>query len=488
MASHAKYLIELSKNPISLIGIGITTISAILMMVLFVMEFTDYLSNPYVGILTYLILPFFFLTGLVLIPIGTWRTRRYRHRLEALGQELPPMAYPRWDFNDPRVRKTAIFVFLATVVNVVVLSTATYEGVHYMESVTFCGTVCHTVMKPEHTSYQGSPHSRVACTACHIGPGASWFVKSKLSGLRQVVAVTFNTYERPIATPVHNLRPARETCEQCHWPERFHDANVRVIKKYSEDEKNTPLTTALLLRVGGNHDESGQGSGIHWWHMDPVNKVTYIADQKRQTMYWVEHRNAKGEAREYHLEDSPLPPEQLNKLGKRVMDCIDCHNRPTHIYYLPEESVDAAISSGQISPALPFVKKKGVELLKVNYASEGEAHAQIAGGLRDFYQQEHPQVFGERAAEIEAATAALQGIYSRNIFPEMKVTWGAYPNNLGHQNFPGCFRCHDESHKSQTGKTITQDCAACHDLLAMDEENPQLISEILQGKVDESKR
>ena len=272
MRNQIKHLINLSKNPISLLGVGITTISAILMMVLFTMEFLDYLANPYVGILTYLILPVVFITGLLFIPFGIWLTQRRRQRLEAAGEELPPLAYPTWDFNDVRVRKTALFVVLATIVNVVVLSTATYKGVHHMESVEFCGTVCHTVMKPEFTSYQGSPHSRVACTSCHIGPGASWFVKSKLSGVRQVFAVAFNTYQRPIAAPVHNLRPARETCEQCHWPAKFHDAKVRVIQKYSDDEKNSPLTTALLLKAGGNHDSSGNGSGIHWWHMTPSTR------------------------------------------------------------------------------------------------------------------------------------------------------------------------------------------------------------------------
>jgi nitrate/TMAO reductase-like tetraheme cytochrome c subunit len=487
MRNQIKYLVNLSKNTVSLLGVGITTISAILMMVLFTMEFLDYLANPYVGILTYLILPIIFITGLLVIPLGIWLMQRRRQRLEVAGEELPPLAYPAWDFNDHRIRKTALIVVLATVANVVVLSTATYKGVHHMESVEFCGTVCHTVMQPEFTSYQGSPHSRVACTSCHIGPGASWFVKSKLSGVRQVFAVAFNTYRRPIATPVHNLRPARETCEQCHWPAKFHDAKVRVIQKYSDDERNSPLTTALLLKVGGSRDNNGNGSGIHWWHMDPMNKVSYIADEKRETMYSVEHRNSKGEITEYQLADSKMPPQELAKLERRVMDCVDCHNRPTHIYRLPEESVDTAIAKDQIDRSLPFVKKKGVDLLKAVYTSEAEAHAQIDKGLREFYQKEHPQVLSQQQTKVDAAVRALQGIYSRNVFPKMQVTWGTYPNNLGHQNFPGCFRCHDDNHKSQVGKAITQDCSACHDLLAMDEEKPQLIPEILQSKTSESK-
>ena len=481
MRSQIQFWVNLSKNTISLFGIAITTISGVLMMVLFALEVFDYLTNPYVGILTYLILPIVFITGLLFVPVGIWLTRRRRKRLEAAGEPLPLLRYPTWDFNDIRVRKTAVIVALATVVNVVVLSTATYKGVHHMESVEFCGTVCHTVMKPEFTSYQGSPHSRVACTSCHIGPGASWFVKSKLSGVRQVFAVAFNTYERPIHTPVRNLRPARETCEQCHWPEKFHDTSVRIIQKYSDDEKNSTLTTALLLKAGGNHDQSGKGSGIHWWHMDPVNKVRYIADEKRQTMYWVEHQSVKGEKTEYHLADSKAASQDLAKLEKRVMDCVDCHNRPTHIYRLPEESIDSAISNEQIDRSLPFIKKKGVQLLKASYNSETDARQGIDKGLREFYQREYPETLSRRPAQIEAAVQALQEIYSRNVFPEMKVTWGTYPNNLGHENFPGCFRCHDDNHKSASGKTITQDCSACHELLAMDEEKPKLLPEILQS-------
>jgi len=480
-----RYFVSQSRNAISLIGIGITTFSGLLILVLFFLDLLGYISNPYVGIVSYLILPFFFLLGLSLIPVGIWQTKKLRRKMEAAGESAPETYYPSWDFNDYRVRKTAVFVIVATVVNVVILSTATYKGVHYMESAEFCGTVCHTVMKPEHMAYLASPHARVSCTSCHIGPGAPWFVKSKLSGVRQVFAVTLKTYSRPISAPVHNLRPARETCEQCHWPEKFEEAKVRVFRKFSEDEKNTVLTTALVLKVGGTHDKAGNGSGIHWWHMDPVNQVTYIADEKRQTMFRVQHKNAKG-TREYELSDGTLPPQELAKLEKRVMDCVDCHNRPTHIYRLPEEAVDMAMANGQIDPSLPFIKKQSVALLKAEYSSQTEAGNKIRSGLQNFYSKDVAQLgpgnLPIEAARVEAAAKALQEIYSRNVFPEMRVTWGTYPNNLGHQNFPGCFRCHDENHKSKDGKTITQDCSACHDLLAMDEENPTLLPELIKQK------
>ncbi|MFN8007819.1 MAG: NapC/NirT family cytochrome c [Terriglobia bacterium] len=480
---HFNLLMRLSKNPISLMGIVLTTVSGIMILVLMFMGFLDYLANPYVGIITFLILPAFFVTGLLLIPIGIWRTKRQRVRLLAAGSAVPELQFPIWNFNDARVRRIATFVIVASVVNVLLLSTATYKGIHYMESVAFCGTVCHVVMKPEYTTHENSPHSRVSCASCHIGPGAPWFVKSKLSGVRQVVAVALHTYSTPIETPVRNLRPARDTCEQCHWPEKFHDDRVKVIQKYKDDEKNTPITTALLLKVGGARDGAGNGSGIHWWHMAQVNKVTYIADEKREKIFWVEHQNVKGEDTVFELENSGVSPQELSKYEKRVMDCVDCHNRPTHIYKLPEEAVDQAITSHQMDVSLPFIKKEGVILLKANYPDETEALRQIESGLKAYYQNQFPQISQNKQLAIQQAITALQEIYSRNVFPRMKVTWGTYPNHLGHENFPGCFRCHDDSHKSKTGKTITQDCGACHDLLAVEEEKPlTAISEVLQGK------
>ena len=482
LSSQMRYLISLCKNTLSILGILITTVSGVLILILFLLEALNFISNPYVGILTYLVMPFFFITGLILIPVGIVRVKRLRRRMTDAGQIVPELIYPCWDFNDLHVRRTAFFVILATVLNVVILSIATYMGVHTMETAEFCGAVCHTVMQPEYTSYQGSPHAKVACTSCHIGPGAPWFVKSKLSGVRQVFAVTFNSYSRPIPTPVHDLRPARETCEQCHWPQKFHDTKVRVSTHYRDDEKNTQLTTALLLKVGGVKGKAGAGSGIHWWHMDPINKVRYVSDEKRQTIYWVEHSNTSGETKEYILQDSPQPQLDLNRAEKRVMDCVDCHNRPTHIYRLPEDAVDIAISLNQIDGSLPFVKKKGVELLKASYSNGADAQQKISASLRGYYQSEYPQVLASQSAAINSSGQALAAIYNRNVFPAMKVTWGTYPNNLGHQDFPGCFRCHDESHKSKDGKTITQDCSACHDLLMQEEEKPVMIPELLQSK------
>jgi nitrate/TMAO reductase-like tetraheme cytochrome c subunit len=207
-------------------------------------------SNPYMGILFYLILPGLFVFGLMLIPIGMWRDRRRR---QAQGAEL---AWTRIDFNIPRHRNVAFIVLAITFANVLIVSLAAYTGVHYMDSNEFCGTVCHSVMEPEFSAFQDGPHSRVGCVQCHIGPGAPWFVKAKISGLRQVIAVNLKTYSRPIPSPVHNLRPARETCEQCHWPEKFHGDKVKVIHEFASDETNTESTTTLQIHVGGRQRQT----------------------------------------------------------------------------------------------------------------------------------------------------------------------------------------------------------------------------------------
>jgi hypothetical protein len=332
-------------------------------------------------------------------------------------------------------------------------------------------------MAPEFSAYQGSPHSREECVECHIGPGAGWFVKSKLSGLRQVFAVTFKTYSRPIPSPVKYLRPARETCEQCHWPARFTGDKFLVKKSYTEDEKNTPLTTVLLLKVGGR---TWQGSvGIHGRHLDDGSRIHYIStDEKRQVIPVVYYTDDKGKTVEYVSTDTKVSKEQLEKGERRAMDCIDCHNRPTHAFELPENAVDLRMSRGLISPELPYVRKKALELLKVEYPDRDTAKAKITEGIIAYYRTSYPDVYNTKRTLVEQAANTTADIYLRNIFPDMKVTWGVHPNNLGHNDFPGCFRCHDGSHTSADGQTITNDCTACHNLLAVQEEKPKILTDL----------
>ncbi|MGD0598887.1 MAG: NapC/NirT family cytochrome c [Terriglobales bacterium] len=469
----AQPIYYLGQNPITLTGAVVTTSTALTTIAFWFYDvFLPGPPHPYIGLLVFLILPGIFVLSLLLIPLGIWLRRR---SLLASG-ELPEI-FPAIDLGQPVVRRTLEYVAAATVLNLLLVGTASYQGVQYMDSTEFCGQTCHTVMDPEFTAYQNSPHSRVECVACHIGPGASWFVRSKLSGLRQVFAVTFHTYSRPIPSPVKYLRPARETCEQCHWPQRFTGGKFLVNTSYKDDEKNTPQKDVLLLKVGGG---TWRGSvGIHGRHLADNARIRYIStDAERQTIPAVFYTDDTGKTTEFISSDAKATKEQLDKGEHRVMDCVDCHNRPTHAFDLPDNAVDKQMSIGLISPDLPYIRKKAVEVLKLDYPTRDVAQQRITGELNNFYRTNYPQIYATRRTLVEQSVKEVAAIYLRNVFPDMRLTWGTHPNNLGHNDSPGCFRCHDGSHTSADGQTITNDCSACHDVLASGEENPKVLSDL----------
>jgi len=460
----------LSQNLISRVGVVITTTSAITMVASYGVQLLGLSPNPYAGIIVFLILPALFVLGLALIPIGIFRDFRRQRRLGLL-----PLTFPEVDFGDARLRQTFLFVAVMTAINVPLLAIASYTGTVYMDSVQFCGQTCHQVMEPEYTAYQRSPHARVACVECHIGPGAPWFVRSKLSGSYQVLAVAFNLYPRPIPTPVRDLRPARETCEQCHWPDKFSGDKLWVRTKYAEDERNTATKTVLLMHIGGKAGDA-QLVGIHGRHL---GLSTYIAaDEKRQVIPWVDYQNGDGSVTEFVSTENPPTPELLARGERRVMDCMDCHNRPTHGFDIPEDAVNRALAAGRISPSLPYARKLAVELLKKGYPSKFAAQTQLPEAWHNYYRTHYLEIYNSQRTEIEQAVRTLLEIYNSNVFPTMNVTWGTYPNNLGHTNSPGCFRCHDGNHRSKQGGVITQDCNACHTLLAIEEPEPAILREL----------
>jgi hypothetical protein len=435
----------------------LTTVSAVLFLVVFGADLLGWHTNPYLGIICFLILPTLFMVGLVLIPLGAWR----EHRRRRAGKPPSEMHWPRIDLNDPHTRRRVVAIFALTMANVVIVSLAAYKGIEYMDSVQFCGQVCHTVMKPEFVAYQDGPHSRVTCVKCHIGPGASWFARSKVSGTRQLFAVALNTYSKPIPSPVHQLRPARDVCEQCHWPEKFHGDMVRRVVEYGDDEQNTETVTTLKVHVGGGSDRLGIAEGIHW-HMNVVNEIEYIAtDDKRQVIPYVRLKDREGNVREYVAEG--VTQDQLAKGERRRLDCMDCHNRPSHpMAGTPERAVNEAMVRGEIPKNLPFVRREAVKALKASYPSQGAADEGISRTLRDFYRSQYEPIYMKQRQDVEKAVNTTMYIYRRNVFPEMNVQFGTYPNNIGHIDFPGCFRCHDDNHKSKDGKTIGQDCETCH--------------------------
>jgi nitrate/TMAO reductase-like tetraheme cytochrome c subunit len=463
----------LGRNPVTLLGAVLTTSAALTMIGFWLLEalYTKALP-PYAGIIVYLVLPGFFVFGLVLMPAGVVFRRRSLKHAGTLPRE-----YPKIDLQHPTLRRAAVLITIATGLNVLILGTASYLGVEYMDSTQFCGKSCHTVMAPEYTAYLNSPHSRVACVECHIGEGAPWFVRAKISGVRQVFAVTLKTYSTPIPSPVKHLRPARETCERCHWPQRFVGDRLIVHTKFASDAANTKSNDVLLVKIGGRTFQGGVG--IHGRHLDHASRVTYIAtDARRQVIPVVRYIDDSGKTVEYVSTDVKTTPEQLERGEHRTMDCMDCHNRPSHTFEMPERAVDRAMTEGRISPDLPFVKKQVVAMLKTSYPDRETASAKIADGIVTFYRTGYPDVYRSHRGQVEAAGDQAREIYLRNVYPAMKIGWGTYPNNLGHEDFLGCFRCHDGSHQSKDGKVITQDCDACHAVLAQDESNPKILTEL----------
>lgn len=448
----------LIQNYVSLGGISVVLASVTSILLLLLIQFTNVDTGPYVGILTYILLPAGLFLGLFVIAAGMLIERWRRRKLSP--EEVA--AYPILDLSGPRRRRRFLAFVFITVLFLFATAFGSYQAFEYTESVAFCGQRCHTVMKPEFTAYLAGSHARVRCVDCHVGSGADWYVKSKLSGAYQLYSVTFHKYSRPITTPVHNLRPAPETCEQCHWPEKFFGAQLKVFNRYGNDESNTLHQRKMLINVGGGNPQIGQETGIHW-HMNIANEVTYIAtDDHRQQIPWVRIKDRYGNVTVYTDQRRPLPPGEAENGNKRKMDCMDCHNRPAHVYLPPDVAVDNALAAAKIDVDLPYIKRQGVEALSGQYETTEEALAGIESAIKTFYENNYPDVAVNKRDAIDFSIVALKQIYQTYFFPEMKTDWQTHPNNIGHLNSAGCFRCHDGQHVSDKGKVLSNDCTICH--------------------------
>ncbi len=453
------------RNPISMAGVALAIVSAANIFLFFLIDFIAERPSPYIGILAYMVAPGFLICGFLLMAVGAWRERRRK----SSDQDGATPRYPRIDLNDAAQRSAALSFGAFLIVFVMVSSVGSYKAYEYTDSVQFCGLTCHNVMHPEYTAYQLSPHARVSCSECHVGSGASWYVKSKLSGARQVFAAAFNTFPRPIPTPVHNLRPAQDTCEQCHWPKKFYGAQLKVFTHYASDEKNTVRRVRMLIKTGGGDPATGAPEGIHW-HMNIGNQIDYVAaDEKRQVIPYIHVKDMQGRVTEYYAKDSTLSKEQIAQSDRHRMDCVDCHNRPSHIYVPPDQAVDQALLARRIDVSLPFIKQQAVSALTAKYDTTEAAVQGIAQELQGFYESKYSEIAKTKQLEVRNAVDEVQQIFRRTTFPEMKLNWQTHANNLGHFYFNGCFRCHDGQHVSPQGKAISKDCNICHTVMGQEE-------------------
>ncbi|HEY6906483.1 MAG TPA: NapC/NirT family cytochrome c, partial [Ignavibacteriaceae bacterium] len=413
-------------NTTTLIGVSLALLSFGLILFLTVVEAFTPEPKAYAGIVTFIILPGFLLLGLALIAAGIWNARKRK-----IAGTFHEKSLPRIDLNDQKQRRSFIIFSIGTILLLFFTAFGSFKAYEYTDSDQFCGTICHKVMNPEYTAYKNSPHSKVGCVQCHIGSGAGWFVKSKISGSYQVYSVLFNKYSRPIPTPIWNLRPAQGTCEQCHWPRNFFAEKKVDFNYYLSDEHNTKSKVTMLLKVGGGNSILAKQTGIHW-HMNIDNEVTYLAaDSSRQIIPWVEARNREtGKVTVYKKNGVKFDMNEMRKKGLlRTMDCIDCHNRPSHIYNQPDRMVNVFMSIDSIDASLPYIKSTAVESLEKPYSDKETALDSIDTFVRNFYSVYYPSA---NTASIDKSIRSIREIYTNNYFPEMNVSWKKYPNNIGH--------------------------------------------------------
>ncbi|NOY12965.1 MAG: cytochrome C [Deltaproteobacteria bacterium] len=471
------FLKGIAHSRISLLGAMVVTISFPFLMGAIFYDLIFHIDNPYFAGFIYMILGPSFIGGLVLIFIGLFFAK---------GREdirLFTLAYFRDKLADEtgydKIRKLVFLGVFLTCINLFVMAVLGYSGYHYMESNAFCGEVCHVPMTPEYTAYQNSPHSRVQCVECHIGSGASWFVKSKISGARQLYAVVADTFSRPIETPVHGLRPARDTCEECHRPEKFVGDKLVIKDKFLDDENNTHVKTVLLMKIGSAGDRTSNSHGIHW-HVAPENQITYTAtDRKRDIIPEVALKTANGSTVVFRSSEADEQLADAKDLQQRVMDCIDCHNRPSHIYLPADDAVNGKMMAGRIPQDLPYIKQQAMKIIRVEYKTQNEARTAIANGLTTYYKANYPDIYANDRQKVEKAIVGVQEAYLENVFPEMNIQWGTYTSNIGHTNVMGCFRCHDEEHESSDGEVIAMDCDTCHTILAEEEKDPAILRTLI---------
>ena len=475
------FLKILARSRVSLAG---AVVSGLLFPVLLISLFLDMqgvVHNPYFGFLIYMVMGPLFVAGLITVLVGQFLFRDS----EEIG--LFTLEYIREQLNMPgrfiRVRKLIYISSFLVFFTLVVIGVVSYTGFRYTETIGFCGQFCHDVMEPQYISHQNSPHSRIECVSCHISGSSDLVTRSKVSGVKMIFSTMLGSYSRPINNPVHSLRPDREVCEECHRPEMFHGNKLYIKDYFLSDEHNSHVQTVLLMRIGSSGYRDQNAQGIHW-HVSPDHKTYYRSaadDQDRITQVKLVDHDGKVFIFNNKLESSS--GEAAADGGYRLMDCMDCHNRPTHVFLPASEAIDRKIASGAIDRTLPFIKKNAMEVILRKYSSKDQARRQIVTGIEEWYAKNRPDVINRRRAELDQSVNAIFQAWTENVFPDMGIGWGTYRNNLVHDTGDGCFRCHTDNYQTKEGRSIPSDCDLCHFILAEREPSPDIIRILHGGKI-----
>ncbi len=476
----------ISGSKISVIGASLVSILLPVLAISIFFDSLGLIDNPYFGFLLYVVMTPLLTLGIVLLFVGSFFSRG-REELGTFTVE-----YLKEQFTRPgryaRVRKFLNFTVAITLFLVFVVGIASYSSFQYTSSPSFCGQFCHDVMQPQYTAFKNSPHSTVPCVDCHLGKDADWAERSRFTGVKQLFAVATNSYPKPILSPIEHLRPGRKTCEQCHLPDKFHGSRLYTKNRFLPDEKNTKVGTAILMKVGSGDIQGNMAHGIHW-HVSENQQVLYrAADHEREII--TEVRQVEKGKKDIIYTMAADDEEKVNpnaggaESGElRKMDCIDCHNRPTHIFLSAEEALDQKLSANIIPPYLPFIKRQALAAIKKKYDSREVARVEISRDLQNWYSTNYPELILNNPSLFERAVQGTVQAYEENVFPKMDVEWGVYKNFLGHTDGSGCFRCHGKLQETQSGRIISSDCNLCHVILAENEEQPEIIKS-LQEVID----
>jgi hypothetical protein len=446
-------------NMISIIGLFIVVINIGLIVFLSIIDALSAGNHPYADLIIWIVLPAIVLLGVILIIIGIRRERR-----KEIAGVPEDRRFPVINFNDPKHRKKGLVLLMSLLLLSLLYAFSGYKFYEFSESKTFCGS-CHSVMGPETRSNDYSTHARLSCTACHVGPGAKYYFVSHLRGAKEAVSLMLNRYPKPIHTPVKDLRPSQDICENCHGPKYQLNQRLESRTYFMSDKGNSRKMINLLLKMGKAETTMEKPPKMHW-HSSTTEEIVYSTqDPKRFDIPWIRVKRLDGKVRVYRSTESKLSDEEVAKAGMRRMDCMDCHNRSGHPTNPPAFILNAMLSAGLIDPGLPEIKHLAVQTLEATYTSRDEAHKGIDKAIRDFYRKAYPAVTKDKEAAIAAASTALQGAYDRNYDAYMKVSWRHYANNQGHVFTQGCFRCHDGKHQSEDGTVLSRDCNLCHLLI-----------------------
>lgn len=472
-------------NPITIVGAVIAAVGLGGSTFALIAGFLDADPSAVKGVLGYVVMPNIALLGVLLMGVGVvrgaWRAAR---AAEEAGQ--PPAV--RIDIGGLRQLFGIAAFFAIGLATVMVLGGTAYRGIEFTESTTFCGS-CHTVMQPQVDAHLASPHVDVECAKCHVayrasplGPNATAYVRSKIGGMQQLIAVITNTYDRPIRAPASAIPATNKTCQQCHAPSQDYSVVLRAYTEYATDEENMRHTRVLAFNVGLASDQTTNENGpmIHW---HAAAKVYYVAtDDSRSTISWVGVETASG-TDEWVNPAAPLADPSTAK--KQLISCIDCHNRTGHRIPTPDQLVDAALEEGRIDRTLPYVKLEAVTLLgdvapvpAPNVLDADFARPGWFDQLSAYYAEKYPAIAATKHDAIQSAIAELKKISTQILYPDMQTDWQTYPDNLSHSlpagiggtvenDTPGCFRCHGTLVNTKTKQLLPGTmggggCLACH--------------------------